>query len=243
MNAICTVGVSAIRNFTPYLSRFRRTMRDPGGFAGSLYIWSANFPAESPTHEQVHYAFKWYAMEHARKSGAQIALWLDCSCHAIRPVQPIFDKIERDGYYFIHGADRLGNWSSDHCLSEFGITRDDAMDMWLFSGTCLGIDFRNSLALDFFGLWKRYAVAEHFNGTHHSGLKPYLPLPNTEGARMSADPRCQGHRSDEPYTTMIARKLGMKSTSITADYFYGGYDDDGKGTAAIRSGYDIGGNL
>lgn len=238
MRAIITVGVSHERNFRPYLDRWERTMNEHGR-AEIVTAYRKNWPPNSPSHGEVNYAFKLYAILEARRLGATQILWLDCSCHALRSLEPLWKEIETTGYYLIHGEDRLGNWSSDDCLQGFELTRDDAMDIKLLSGTIVGLDMTKGVAQAFLGSWLAYAAPRHFNGTHKSSLKPNQPIPEEEGKRMSDDPRCQGHRADEPYTTISARRLSMKSTPIATSHFYGGYGDDGSGKCLIRSGYDL----
>lgn len=231
--AITTVGVSKQRDFTAYHARFISTMESHGK-ADDILVWSDSWPKGSPSHTEVHYAFKVHAVEEARAKGHRFVLWLDVSCHALRSLEPLWKRIEEMGWFFLVGWDLLGNWSSDHCLSGWDITRDEAMKIKLFSGTIMGFDFHNPKSLAFLSMWKDFATAEHFNGTHRSGLVG--PPPETEGAKMSSDPRCQGHRCDEPYTTLIAKALSMEP-AVLGDLFCGGFDKTER--CVIASGYDL----
>lgn len=231
--AIVTVGVNPKRGFQPYHDRFQQSMLRHGR-ADHVFAWSNNWPPGSPQHVEVHYAFKVYAIEHALKCNYQYILWMDVSCHAIQSMEPIWEEIKETGHFLVIGMDRLGDWSSDHSLEHFNIDRNTAMEMPLMSGTIIGLDMKNPRSKLFFDSLKTYAVAEHFNGTHRSGLMGQIP--ETEGARMSSDPRCKGHRSDEVYMTVLADRLGMKCNMV-GGVFCGGFPPNEK--SLVKSGYDL----
>src|SRR3990167_524046 len=231
--AIVTVGISNSSLFAPYLERFERTFREFGG-ADYLKIWRHEWPPESPTHHECHYAFKVHAVWEAFQRGYTSILWFDSSCHAIRPLEALWDRLERDGHILIVDGNALGNWSSDHSLAEFGASRDDMMGVNLMCGTCWGVDLRNERSRTFLERLRAYAKPEHFIGTHVSRL-PGLPPPTTEGACMSNDPRVRGHRSDEVYMALLARQFGM--TTHAGIEFVGGGEVTER--ACVRSGYDI----
>lgn len=243
--AIITVGVSQARQFGPYHKRFQETMGGDGvvkpfACADSVTRYETSWPPQSPSHLQVHYGFKIYAVKEALKQGYTSVLWLDVSAYAVAPLEPLWKEIEREGHYLAgapeitpsSSVDRLGSWTSDHTLAHFGVSRDDAMFIPLLSGTCFGLDLTNSRTMDFYERILSYAVPEHFNGTHKSGIMGAPP--QEEGKRMSNDPRCQGHRSDECYMSLVSKQLGMKSSLL---YFAGGMGV--RPDTVLRSGYNI----
>lgn len=231
--AIVTVGISSTRAFSPYIDRFRRTFSEYGG--ADLLVWDKMWPPGSPSHTDVHYAFKVFAVVEAARRGATSILWFDSSANAFAPLAPLWEHLESDGHILIEDANKLGEWSSDHSLAHFGVSRDEAMTVPLMCGTCWGVDLTSERSRRFVQELIEHAVPEHFNGTHVSRNKA-LPLPETEGARMSADPRCRGHRSDEVYMGLIARKLGM-ATHVGVE-FIGGCGKMSE-RACVRSGYDL----
>lgn len=251
--AIVTVGVSQVRDFKPYHERFQRTLDPAAGLscAHDVRRWVEQWPPGSPTHHQVHYAFKVHAIEDARARGFTSILWLDVSCHAVAPLEPLWQVIERDGHFLCGEPqldpetglvtnppatmDRLGTWSSDHSLGCFGLSRDDAMKVTLLSGTCIGLDLEHPRSLEFLNRLRAFAVPAHFNGTHKSGLKLAREgTEPTERGRISDDPRVEGHRSDEVYMTLLARELKMTSSG---EYFTGGNAE--RPTTVLKSGYDL----
>lgn len=231
--AIVTAGVSGNRIFAPYLERFEQTFRQYGG-ADYLRIWHHEWPPGSPTHGECNYAFKVHAVREAISQGCTSIIWFDSSANAIRPLGPMWTRLERDGHLLVEDANALSKWSSDHSLDTFGITRDQAEHIRLMCGTCWGIDITNERSLQFFERLASYAKPEHFNGTHVSRL-PGVPRPGTEGALMSNDPRCAGHRSDEVYMSLIASEMGMVKHVV--EEFAGGGGINEK--TCVRSGYDL----
>lgn len=235
--AIVTVAASGTRQFGPYMERFKRTFIEFGG-ADYLKIWHREWPPESPDHQTCHYAFKVHAVYEAWERGHTSVMWFDSSCNAFAPLTPLWERLERDGYFFVDDANALGNWSSDRSLEVFGVTRDEAMYLRLGCGTCWGVDLTQERSQTFLKRLREYATPEHFNGTHKSRLdgQPMHPRPGTEGFLVSHDARCWGHRSDEVFTTLITRELGM--TKRDQQEFVGGSGNRPIG-ACVKSGYDL----
>lgn len=231
---VVTVGVSASRVLGPYIERWRRTFAEFSGSDG--VAWDRDWPPGSPSHHEVHYAFKVHAMFEAARRGYTSILWCDAACYAIKPLDKMWARLERDGHVLIDDANKLGTWSSDKSLATFGMSRDQAMTIPLMCGTCWGVDLRVEKSRTFLERLRSYATGEHFCGSHQSRSGIYThPRPGTEGALFSSDERCWGHRSDEVYMSLLAHELGMATHAGVE--FCGGMtvQED----SCIRSGYDI----
>lgn len=156
----------------------------------------------APLHEKNPYAFKICAIEKAIEIGYTSILYLDTSAYAISDVSPIFEIIERDGYFMEEAGHYCGTWTNDKTLKHFGIDRDEAMNMTMYSAGFTGLDFTNKIAIEFFKRWKESMIAGCFKGKWNN-------LAETE----SKDQRCQGHRHDMSCASIIANNLGMKYQS------------------------------
>ncbi len=186
---------------------------DAVAWTGGRVLFTDAFPPGSPTHVEVPYAFKLYAILEAKRRGFDSVLWLDSVCVAEKPVGPVFERIERDGYLLVTGGDVLGHWSNDACLGAFGFTRDQAMRLAMFNGTFFGLDFRNALARSWFDELRAGCERGLFLG-------PYLSLHAPAEIRaakrdkpigfVSNDPRVWGHRHDEAVGSALAHRLGLK---------------------------------
>lgn len=250
--AIVTVGVDYARKFGPYHERFEKTLAPAAGLscADDIKRWETEWPPGSPTHAEAHYAFKVHALKDAWRRGFTSLLWLDVSCYAVASLEPLWKVIEEQGYFLagepaldsetglvapdcdMASTDKLGEWSSDQSLSAFKVTRDQAMRIPLLCGCIIGLDLMHQRSRTFLDRMISFAVPEHFNGTHASGLLGMSSM--SEGWMVSDDPRVRGHRSDEVYMSLLARELKMPSS---AEFFTGGMAP--KPSTVLRSGYSL----
>lgn len=164
-----------------------------------VLLYQSERQVGSPMHHINPYAFKIYAIEEALRQGYTQILWLDSSCYAIKEIQPVFDIIDQEGYFMEWSGHWAHHWSNDKSLEYFEVTRDEAMDIPLFSAGFLGLDFTNDRTKTFFSLWKEAMLAGIFKGEWTNNNK-------TE----SQDVRCLGHRHDLTCGGIIAHQLGMK---------------------------------
>jgi hypothetical protein len=235
--AVVTVAVSQARVLDLYVARwikeFSRYARGE-----ELLVWDKLWPPGSPSHHECNYAFKVHAVHEAKELGYTSILWCDASCTAFAPLAPMWERLERDGHVLIEDANPLGKWSSDRSLAQFGVTRDEAMDIRLMCGTCWGLDLTVERSRIFLERLRSLASPDNFNGTHRSRLPGLAihPRPGSEGALVSTDERCWGHRSDEVYMSLLAKELGMQ-THVGVE-FIGGCGSVTE-RACIRSGYDL----
>jgi len=185
------------------------------GWTGGVLTWTDALPPGSPSHEDAPYGFKLYAIAEALKQGYLSVLWLDAPCVATKPLEPVFDWIERDGHCFVSGDERLGNWASDACLDAFGIPRDAAMSMPLLNGAFIGLDLEHARTRE----WYRRITQQCENGlfkgaalTEHAPADVRARNVDKDMGHLSDDPRCWGHRHDEAVGSCLAPLLGMDIT-------------------------------
>lgn len=177
-------------------TRLRNSL--PAWFDGDFIGFVGEETVGAPPHLKNPYAFKIYAIEEARNRGYDQVLWLDASVYAVQPVQPIFDRMNYLGLFMEEAGHYIGSWANDRCLQYFGISRDEAMAMTMYSAGFTGIDFTNSIACEFFAEWRESMLNGIFKGQWQNVHK-------TE----SNDPRCHGHRHDMTCGSIIANKQGL----------------------------------
>lgn len=148
--------------------------------------------------------------EVSHKEG-RLILWADCSVWAIKDISPIFDIIERDGYYLLSSGYNAAQTCSDKCLNYFGITRDEAEKIPDSSTMVFGYKQGSEIGDEFFGELICASWDGIFNGSR-------------EHDNQSQDPRFLFHRQDQSAATCIAHKLGMKLHSFGQHV---AYDQDG----------------
>lgn len=232
MGSRCVVSIAFRQPYVGYQAYFMKSYQATGNTI-PVVSWTDEYPPGSPSHQQVNYAFKWFAIQECIKRGFTSILWLDCACYFRGKVEPLFDMIERDGHHLIPDENALGKWISDKGLDYFGMTRDEAMTLKLMCGTCYGFDTTNVRTQAFLKAWGESYEAGFWGAFYGGSYKENASL----ASMLSKDPRCCGHRSDEAAASVIAHRLGMEKTSIGHSPFGGGmcYEPH----VIISSGYDM----
>lgn len=150
----------------------------------------------SPLHKDNNYAFKPYTFIKAYELGYRQILWLDASMLPIADLQPIFDIIDKDGYFFQDSGWPNSRWTNEKAKEYFGTDEGQ-----MLSSGVLGLDLTNPLAYQFFDEWTQAMRDGIFNGDWLS------------------------HRHDQTAASLIAHKLGMKLQDGNTFFVYGKEDE------------------
>lgn len=130
----------------------------------TILLYSKYEYLQAPSHSDNPYAFKIYAIEHARDAYNQI-LWLDASVYAVKDISPVWDWLTNKGIFLEEAGHMVGNWCNDYTLNYFGITRKQAMQMPMFAAGYVGFDFTNPISIEFFARWKESMLNGCFKGS------------------------------------------------------------------------------
>jgi len=168
----------------------------------------------APKHDKNPYAFKIYAIQEAINRGYTSILYLDTSAYAVANIDTIFNIIELDGYFMEEAGHYAGTWTNDKALKYFGLTRDEAMKITMYSAGFTGLDFTNDIACAFYMMWIDAMSAGCFKGKW-----------DNKGFTQSKDTRCEGHRHDMSCASIIAHDLQMKYQSGGSYFQYGAPED------------------
>ena len=202
------ITVATGTRFQHCAARLAATLEQLGEYL--LIQWKSEPKGTPPG---VPYAFKVTALEAAWKSGITRTLWLDSSIVPLRSLIPIWEHIEKNGYWFSenHHA-KNGEWTSDKsrhvtnadwtCEEAYpilGITPDENSRIKHLVGTAFGLDMRNDNARGFLGDMRRMMLAGAFNG-------PY-----------------ETHRHDQTVMSVIAHRRGMIPTVPPLFFTDGGH--------------------
>lgn len=108
-----------------------------------LLCWYDCFPEGSRSHDESPYGFKVFAIKSAYEKGYTSVLWVDSAAYAVKEdISPIFDKIEKEGYYAMSHIDPLERFVGDSALQFYNIKRLDLIGLNLPSGSCYGFDMK-----------------------------------------------------------------------------------------------------
>jgi hypothetical protein len=180
-------------------------------YQGDIVIFSDYDEVGSKPHQEAPYQFKVKAIEKARDMGYDVVLYCDASIYALKDVMPTIFHIIEHGSLMENCGFTVGQFSTDECLKEFGITRDEAMNMQMHSAGFTGLCFRDEKVTQFFDQWLKYANEEKtFKGswTNHN-------------SECSKDKRCLGHRHDQTVASILAHQLEIKRINPTfMQYIY-----------------------
>lgn len=177
--------------------RLQTTLGEQSELASQL-IYIDTLPAGSPSHTQMQYVFKAYALEQAANLGYRYILWCDSSLYATGKLTAIWDKIARDGYYMINNGYNCANTCTDRLLESFGISRDIAETIPEITTCCFGFDVKSEKGEAFLKMFVHTAKAGLFSGGREWR------------AEDSTDRRFMFARHDQSAASIIADLLGWK---------------------------------
>lgn len=215
------------------------------------FVWRDQLPPGCPAHFEVPYAFKAYALRAAIASGAKTLLWADAAVIAVKPLDELWERIERDGYWI---SDQAGP-ADDKGWSNYEWTADSAYPDLFFEGTwkaagtsALAIWRQNNQRMPHvvattFGFSMqhptgRFLFEEYYrlasetkafcgpwvNG-QYTGDETGIP-PNMRRVAPCGPADVRGHRHDQTALSVIAWRLGCKLTRWPDPFAYRGHEDE-----------------
>lgn len=215
--AICN---HAYGGFGTGQDRLNRSL-DAVGFTGGRVFFKDYLPG-CPTHEEQPYAFKLFVIREAIRQGFTSIVWVDARVWALKPLDPFFEILERDGIYLMTGGARMDAHSSDESLVRSGLTRDQAAEVPMLGGSLYGLDLTNPKTKAFFDEWWAWYEAGLFksftiNTINREKMYAGGYRGRSEGF-VSADPRVLGHSHDEACASFIAHRMGLPIHKVGEHY-------------------------
>jgi len=183
-----------------------------------LVKWSDHLPPASPAHNDVPYAFKAWALYEASKQYTTL-LWAD-ACIVPRDLTPLFERIERDGYWMSRNGWVNAEWTADSAYSDLGVTREENSRIPHVVATAFGISLQHFKGAAFLAEYLRLAQTNAFCG-------PWWNSNRSEYHGWAAAGPCggetvKGHRHDQTAASVIAWKLGFELTNPPDWFAYKG---------------------
>jgi hypothetical protein len=163
--------------------------------------------ADDFEHDEAPYYFKAQAMARSATQASTL-LWVDASIYPVLPMGPLFELIERNGYFLLENGYNNGQWCNDASLSYFGYSRDVAWKQPQVMGGLWGVSMKHptgKLLLN-----TLIELKSLFRGKWSNNDK-------TE----SQDSRCQGHRHDQSVLSLFAAKHQLTVSRNAGWFFYG----------------------
>jgi hypothetical protein len=191
-----------------------------------------------PLHSDIPYGFKAHALKAVADKGIDLLLWADSCILPIRSLEPLWERIEKDGYWFARNGFSNYEWTADSAYPDlFHDVSCEAAHFWIDGmrainrtiphvvATAFGLNVKHPLGKAFLNEYFRLASETRaFCGpwinTNHASAHPR----RSERWRYGAcgPPDVKGHRHDQSAASVIAWRLGMKLTDVPLIFSYKG---------------------
>jgi hypothetical protein len=132
---------------------------------------------------------------------------MDSSVVILKPLEPLWELIERQGYWFSRNYGyNNAQFTSPEAMWLMGTTREESLKVPHVVASCFGLSFKHANSIAFLHNWKQLAFVGAFKGDRGSLSGGQDPL------------AFYGHRNDQSCASHIIHKLDMKFTD-PPDYF------------------------
>ena len=214
----------------------------------NLVLWTNQLPPGSPPHrlhgafagtqeKNIPYAFKAYALVEAAKQYDTL-LWADACILPVQPLESLWERIERDGYWISRQGCNNYEWTADSACKDlfpecgnfdgdydYTHAREINRTIPHVVATSFGFSMKHPQGRAFLSEYYRLA------GTTRAFCGPWSNA-NVSGAVAGfrtapcgpAD--VWGHRHDQTAASVIAWRLGFELTSPPEVFAYRGGEDE-----------------
>ncbi len=225
-------------------------MREP------FLIWKNRLPDGCPPHRDrgvlagtpescVPYAFKAYALKSAADAGYDLLLWTDACILPVKPLDELWERIERDGYWMSRQGYTNYQWTADSAYPDlFSRMYGDEDRAWPSNlealrainrtiphvvATSFGLNVKHPKGKEFLNQYYRLASETRaFCGPWQNAASERVAGRNTDRAAAYCGPEdVLGHRHDQTAASVIAWRLGFELTDPPNIFSYPPEDADG----------------
>lgn len=227
---------------TPQYSRGQARLLDSirKNSPGVGFDWRGwtDLPSTScPPHDLVPYAFKAYALRIAANYGGETLLWCDSSIVCLRDLTPLFERIEREGYWIARNGWTNYEWTADSAYPD--LFPDETLDVSRVINkqiphvvaTAFGVSTRHPTGKAILDEYYRLANTKAFCGPWRNA-EWTGPTSLRRGICGPAD--VLGHRHDQTALSVIAWRLGCQLTNCPEIFAY--YDKANESTILAAKG-------
>lgn len=198
--------------------------------AGANICTWPTLPSTWPKHQDKPYGFKSYALEYAAGVYDSL-LWCDACILPVRSLEPVWDKIESDGYLLMNNGFSNYEWTADSAYPDLftgNVRTARAINKYIphTVGGFFGLSMRHEIGRKF--LRELYRLASETRA--FCGPSINSNAPKAEGAGYGPGAPCgppdvRGHRHDQTAMSVIAWRLGMKLSDCPEFLIYGKAED------------------
>lgn len=229
---------------TPHYQKGMARLRSSTFIDGETWTW-ARHPEGCPAHSEVPYAFKAFAMRSAvTQYRADLLLWCDASILPIRSLEPLWERIERDGYWFSKNGWSNYEWTADSAYPDLFPDRFNAFDRYADAledaravnrivphvvATSFGLNVKHPKGKAFLDEYYRLASETKAFCGPWTNANYGIKVDRYDGVRVApcGPPDVRGHRHDQTAASVIAWRLGMELTDPPQWFAYSKRRADG----------------
>ncbi len=225
MNRRAVVNV-ATGSYVRGQCRLRLRLEEVDGSCMSM--WWDKLPPGCPPHSEVPYAMKPAALREAAQRYSTL-LWCDACIWPVKSLEPLWERIEREGYWLGANGFRNDEWCADSAYPDLfpeyfgpgiatieGARRENAAIPHVVA-TAFGISTAHPTGAAILKEYCRLGLETRaFCG-------PWTNGPKSADGRTApcGPPSTRGHRHDQAALSVIAWRLGCKLTSSPDIFAYG----------------------
>jgi hypothetical protein len=214
------IGSRWNQNYPIGQARLRTALGPEGENFDAMRFYTNGYPAGCPTHQDVPFAFKAYALKEASAYGDQL-LWCDACIVPIRSLKPIWDRAEKYGVWLGKNGWKNSDWTADSALQDLFETVDVPTARVINQN--IEHVVATAFALDLRHVDGRAFLAEYFRlASETRAFCGPVKDPRTKGGPVPGIT----HRHDQTAASVIAWRLGIPLTSPPEFFAYRGAETD-----------------
>lgn len=230
------VNVATTEHYIKGQKRLEQALGDQGE---QLLYWDI-LPSKWRSHEEFPYAFKGFALKDAA-THFDLLLWCDSCILPVKSLEPLWERIERDGYWMSRNGFSNYEWTADSAYPDLfheeimNLAAEDAGKPSIETLRDLNRTIPHVVATAF-GLNVKHPAGKAFLDEYYrlasetrAFCGPWINRNQVEAMFMKetarvapcGPPDVLGHRHDQSCASVIAWRLGFELTSPPEIFAYG----------------------
>lgn len=212
MRCICNVATGA------YVRGQQRLAMNEHAIGTPVLLYADQMPPGSPSHRDVPYAFKPWALKAAADMGADLLLWADACILPVRSMEPLWERIERDGYWISRNGWTNYEWTAEKAYFGLGVTPEENREIPHVVATTFGLSLAHPNGRAIFDEYLIMAQNGAYRGPWWNRNHPEYRT--RAGAFPCGPADVRGHRHDQSALSVLAHRYGCVLTDPPEIFAY-----------------------
>ena len=139
------------------IDKFLKRIGYKGHFIAKIGGWP-NIQGGDLVFAHIPYAFKLCFFEEVKNLGYKNVLWIDSSIIPLKSLEPVFEKIEKVGYFGYLSSHKVVDYSNEEALATFGLDMKKAEDILTIEGSVIGLNLKTEVGNLLLNEWRKSAL-------------------------------------------------------------------------------------